>query len=156
MKFLGIQRNKGIIALCGTGGFQGWNWNWWVSRFELKLVAWIETSNLNWNCWVPKLVGMNINWWAWIENAEWWAWIETGGFQGFNWNWRSQVNRNIYVPHATYRCWPCLWGIWICNHISKFLFSFLKFWFFYNFCRFSHSRIEPRILKIVFFLFVIW
>ena len=41
------------------------------------------------------------------------------------------------------------WGNWICNQILKIFI--LKFWFFYTFCEFWHSRIKPRILKIVFF-----
>ena len=65
---------------------------------------------------------MGLNW-------KWWAWIETGGFQGFNWNWWSQVNRNIYVPHATYKCWPCLapGAFFAVSVVTDFnvLFSFL-------------------------------
>ena len=75
----------GFKATIETGGFQGLNWNWWVSRLKLKLVclrAWI--------------------WWGFT------AWIDTGRFLGFSWNWSMKLRLIcVGLVKASCRLWRC-------------------------------------------------
>ena len=154
LKLVGIDWNW--WAWIETGGHElklvGIDWNWWAwcktGGLELKLVgfkAWNETfscQDLKWN-WC--MMGAK----TWNETGgcqdlkwKWWAWIETGGFQGSNWNWWSQVNKNIYVPHATYRCWPCFKGELILTLQQKpFFLSFFLPIFLSSFFLPPHSFI---------------
>ena len=74
---------------------------------------WIKTGgfqDLNWKWWVSRL---DLNW---------------GGSHDLNWDWwvlrlyskLVESGQCIYVPHATYRCWPCLIyrKIWMTLHNS--------------------------------------